>query len=93
MKRDWFLCVMQLIQKLRVICPAVHDAVDIDRLFAVNDLVDTYIVTANDLTELSFCQHHIRMQRTGIRECPQQVYGVQNFIDEFSAESAPAKTR
>ena len=68
---------------MRVVCLAVHDVVDIDRLFAVNDLVDTYIVTANDLTELSFCQHHIRMQRTGIRECPQQVYGVQNFIDEF----------
>ena len=61
----------------------IHNAVDIDRLFAVNDLVDTYIVAANDLPELSFCQHHIRMQRTRIRECPQQVHGVQNFIDEF----------
>lgn len=83
MKRDWFLCVMQLIQKLRVVCLAVHNAVDIDRLFAVNDLVDAHIVAANNLPEFPFRQHHIRVQCAGIRKRPQQVYGVQNFIDEF----------
>ena len=60
-----------------------HDAVDIDHLFAVNDLVDAHIVAANNLPEFPFRQHHIRVQCAGIRKRPQQVYGVQNFIDEF----------
>ena len=69
MKRDWFLCVMQLIQKLRVVCLAVHNAVDIDRLFAVNDLVDAHIVAANNLPEFPFRRSLSSIEAVQERKC------------------------
>ena len=53
----------------------------IDEILHTVDLLRTFPYSGALHPDMVLAEREL--QRTGIRECPQQVYGVQNFIDEF----------